>query len=46
MQRGLAGMQLLLHGEHRGIAMHYFEKDGYLAAVVRDRRRDGGAEPG
>jgi ATP-dependent Lon protease len=35
MQRGLAGVQLLLQGEHRGIAMHYFEKDGYLAAVVR-----------
>src|SRR5678816_2130419 len=35
MQRGLAGVQLLLQGEYRGIAMHYFEKDGYLAAVVR-----------
>src|SRR6476619_2092553 len=35
LQRGLAGVQLLLQGEHRGIAMHYFEKDGYLAAVVR-----------
>jgi ATP-dependent Lon protease len=28
-------VQLLLQGEYRGIAMHYFEKDGYLAAVVR-----------
>ena len=35
MQRGLAGVQLLLQGEYRGIAMHYFEQDGYLAAVVR-----------
>jgi ATP-dependent Lon protease len=35
MQRGLAGVQLLLQGEYRAIAMHYFEKDGYLAAVVR-----------
>ncbi len=35
MQRGLAGVQLLLHGEYRGIAMHYHEKDGYLASVVR-----------
>jgi ATP-dependent Lon protease len=34
MQRGLAGVQLLLQGEYRGIAMHYFEKDGYLASVV------------
>ncbi|HEX5385613.1 MAG TPA: endopeptidase La [Gemmatimonadales bacterium] len=36
MQRGLSGMQLLLHGERRGIALHYGEKDGYLQAVVRD----------
>src|ERR1051325_10629394 len=36
MQRGLSGMQLLLHGEHRGIAIHYSEKDGYLQAVVRE----------
>jgi ATP-dependent Lon protease len=36
LQRGLSGMQLLLHGEHRGIAIHYTEKDGYLQAVVRE----------
>ena len=36
LQRGLAGMQLLLHGERRGIAIHYSETDGYLQAVVRD----------
>jgi len=36
LQRGLAGMQLLLHGERRGIAMHVTEKDGYLHAIVRD----------
>lgn len=36
LQRGLAGMQLLLHGERRGIGMHVVEKDGYLQAVVRD----------
>jgi ATP-dependent Lon protease len=36
MQRGLSGMQLLLHGEHRGIAIHYSEKDGYLVSVVRE----------
>src|SRR4026208_2185754 len=35
MQRGLSGMQLLLHGEQRGIALHYTDKDGYLQAVVR-----------
>jgi ATP-dependent Lon protease len=36
LQRGLAGMQLLLHGERRGIGMHVVEKDGFLQAVVRD----------
>jgi ATP-dependent Lon protease len=36
MQRGLAGMQLLLHGEQRGIAIHYGEREGYLTAIVRE----------
>ncbi len=36
IQRGFAGMQLLLVGEHRGIAMRISEKDGYLQAVVRE----------
>ncbi|MEP6475178.1 MAG: LON peptidase substrate-binding domain-containing protein, partial [Gemmatimonadota bacterium] len=36
MQRGLAGMQLLLHGEQRGIAIHYGEQNGYLQAIVRE----------
>jgi len=36
LQRGLAGMQLLLHGERRGIAMHVGEKNGYLDAIVRE----------
>ncbi len=36
LQRGLSGMQLLLHGERRGIAIHYSEREGYLQAVVRD----------
>jgi len=36
MQRGLSGMQLLLHGERRGIAMHYGDKEGHLQAVVRE----------
>jgi ATP-dependent Lon protease len=35
-QRGLGGMQLLLQGEHRGIAMRIIEKDGYLEATVRE----------
>ncbi len=36
MQRGLAGMQLLLHGERRGIAMHVSDKNGYLESIVRE----------
>src|SRR5262245_4536056 len=36
VQRGLGGMQLLLQGEHRGIAMKITEKDGHLEAVVRE----------
>ena len=36
LQRGLSGMQLLLNGERRGIAIHYSEKDGYLQAIVRE----------
>ena len=36
LQRGLSGMQLLLTGERRGIAIHYSERDGYLQAIVRE----------
>jgi len=36
IQRGFAGMQLLLQGEYRGIAMRISETDGYLQAVARE----------
>ena len=36
VQRGLNGVQVLLHGERRGTAVHYTEADGYLSTVVRD----------
>ena len=36
VQRGLSGVQLLLHGERRGIAIHYADKEGYLQAIVRE----------
>jgi ATP-dependent Lon protease len=36
LQRGLGGIQLLLHGERRGIAMHVAEQEGHLQAIVRD----------
>ncbi len=34
MQRGLAGVQLLLQGEYRASAVHVVEKDGFLEASV------------
>src|SRR5258705_3171031 len=36
IQRGLGGVQLLLHGERRGIAIHYTDKEVYLEAIVRE----------
>ncbi len=36
IQRGLGSVQLLLHGEKRGVALHYVENQGHLEAVVRD----------
>ena len=38
IQRGLGGVQLLLHGESRGAALHYTETGGHLEAVVREVR--------
>jgi len=36
LQRGLGGIQMLLHGERRGIAIHLSEQEGHLVAIVRD----------
>src|ERR687890_418928 len=36
LQRGLSGMKLLFHGERRGTAIHYTDKEGYLQAIVRE----------
>jgi ATP-dependent Lon protease len=36
VQRGLSGVQLILHGEARGTAIHYTETNGHLEAVVRE----------
>src|SRR2546430_1120578 len=36
IQRGLGGVQLLLHGETRAAALHYSENGRYLEAVVRE----------
>ncbi len=35
LQRGMSGMQLLLHGERRAMALHVTEEHGHLVAVVR-----------
>jgi ATP-dependent Lon protease len=35
LQRGMSGMQLLLHGERRAMTMHVTEDNGHLVAVVR-----------
>jgi ATP-dependent Lon protease len=36
VQRGPSGMQLVLHGERRAIALRIAEHDNYLVATVRD----------
>ena len=36
VQRNLGGVQLILHGEARGTAVHYAETNGYLEATVRE----------
>ena len=36
VQRGLSGMQVILQGEHRGIALRIREVEGRLEAVVRE----------
>src|SRR5713101_4412160 len=36
VQRNLGGVQLVLHGETRGTAVHYTETNGYLEATVRE----------
>ncbi|CAN5864980.1 endopeptidase La [soil metagenome] len=45
LQRGLSGMQLLLHGERRGIAIHYTDKEGFLQAIVREAEEMGALNP-
>jgi ATP-dependent Lon protease len=35
VQRNLGGVQLILHGEGRGTAVHYADTSGYLEATVR-----------
>ena len=36
VQRNLGGVQLILHGDARGTAVHYTETSGYFEATVRE----------
>src|SRR3989449_4145919 len=36
VQRGLGGVQLVLNGDVRAVALHYRETDGYLEADLRE----------
>lgn len=36
VQRGLGGMQLILHGEYRGTVLQYSDADTHMEAVVQD----------
>ncbi len=36
VQRGLGGIQLLLHGEYRAAVLQYSEGDGFIEAVVQE----------
>jgi ATP-dependent Lon protease len=36
IQRGLGGVQLVLHGEQRATAIHVGEHEGYLQAILRE----------
>ncbi len=41
VQRSLSGMQLVLHGERRGVALRYQERDGYyVATTITDATRE------
>ena len=44
LQRGLSGMQLLLHGEQRGIAIHYTEQGGLSPGHRARGRGDAAAQ--
>jgi ATP-dependent Lon protease len=36
VQRGLGGVQLVLHGEYRATAIHIGEHEGYLQSILRE----------
>ena len=46
VQRSLSGMQLVLHGERRGVALRYQERDGYYVATVITAADQNPTDPG
>ncbi|MEO7794823.1 MAG: endopeptidase La [Thermoanaerobaculia bacterium] len=46
VQRSLSGMQLVLHGERRGVALRFQERDGYYIATAITAADQNPAEPG
>jgi ATP-dependent Lon protease len=45
VQRSLSGMQLVLHGERRGVALRYQERDGYFVATTLTAADQNPADP-
>jgi len=46
VQRSLSGMQLVLHGERRGVALRYQERDGYYVATTITASDQQPSDPG
>ncbi len=46
VQRSLSGMQLVLHGERRGVALRYQERDGYYIATAITAADQNPTDPG
>src|SRR5215510_1230680 len=45
LQRGLGGMQLLLHGEHRATVLNYHQGDSFIEAVVHETADQAPSDP-
>ena len=46
VQRSLSGMQLVLHGERRGVALRYQERDGFYVATTITAADQNPTDPG
>jgi len=45
LQRGLGGVQLLLHGEHRAAVLQYQQGEGFIEAVVHEAADQSPSDP-